>query len=195
MSGTPFLLLIIFSAFTMNLILQCALGLKGVASAKNCSTLLSLIRLSLIFFITILLWAVFSGIIFSVFSGIFIYILLFPISFIVYEGLEYLIFRYILKKDILNEECGISFPQGITAAAVFICLNISNSFAETLLLSFGFSSGIFIVLLIIKEISKRAALENVPYFLRRKPLVLITMGILSLVFSITSLLFLKMINF
>ena len=195
MNGIPLILLIILSAFTMNLTLQCALGLKGAASPKNNGSLLTLIKLSLIFFIVIILWIVFSKIIFSIFSGILIYILLFPVCFIIYEALEYLIFYYILKKDTLSEECGIGFPGGITAVAVFICLNISNSFTETLLLSFGFSAGIFLVLLIIREIYKRAALENVPYFLRGKPLILITMGILSLVFSVSSLLFLKMINF
>jgi electron transport complex protein RnfA len=109
--------------------------------------------------------------------------------------LEYLFFRYIIKKEKLNVNSSISFPAGITVVAVFICLNISKSFIETLLLSFGFSAGIFIVLLIVKEIRKRATLENIPYFLRGNPLVLITMGILSLVFSVASLIFLRMNNF
>jgi electron transport complex protein RnfA len=195
MNEIPLILLIIFSAFTMNLTLQCALGLKGIASSKNNDMFLTLIRLSLIFLVIIILWIIFYRIIFSISSGILSFILLFPISFIIYEMLEYLLYRYILKKDIKNDENYISFPGGITAVAVFICLNISKSFIETFLLSFGFSAGIFIVLLIVKEIRKRAALENVPYFLRGKPLVLITMGILSLVFSVTSLIFIKMINF
>jgi len=61
-------------------------------------------------------------------------------------------------------------------------------------MAFGFTAGIFLVYLIIIEIRRRAALEAVPFFLRGKPLVLIAMGLLSLVFSAASLLFFRMIS-
>jgi len=195
----PFLLLVIFSVFNMNLMLQCALGLNGAVSSKNHDKVLALIRLSVIFVSVILLWFVFSRIIFLMISWIFVYVLLFPVSYIVFDGLEFLFLRYMLKKDIddkcFTDECFISFPGGITAVAVFICINIANGFLEVLILSFGFTAGILLVSLIIIEIRKRAALEGVPLFLRGKPLVLISMGMLSLVFSIGSLLLLRMINF
>jgi electron transport complex protein RnfA len=201
-------MLIIFSVFNMNLMLQCALGLNGAVSSKNHDKILALIKLSVIFISIILLWFLLSRIIFLTVSWIFIYVLLFPVSYIVYDGLEFLLFRYIIKKEndeyffgkSSNEkcsidECFISFPGGITAVAVFICLNIANGILEVLILSFGFSAGILLVSLIIIEIRKRAALEEVPRFLRGKPLVLISMGMLSLVFSVGSLLLLRMINF
>jgi hypothetical protein len=214
----PFLLLIVFSVFNMNLMLQCALGLNGAVSAKNHDKILALIKLSIIFVSVILLWFLFSRIIFFTVSWIFIYVLLFPVSYIVYDGLEFLLFRYIIKKEndeyffgkssidksstdkssideCSTDECFISFPGGITAAAVFICLNIANVFLEVLILSFGFTAGILLVSLIIIEIRKRAALEEVPRFLRGKPLVLISMGMLCLVFSVGSVLLLRMINF
>ena len=194
----PFLLLVIFSVFNMNLMLQCALGLNGAVSSKNHDKILALIKLSVIFVSVILLWFVFSRIIFSIFSWISIYVLLFPVSYIVYDGLEFLLFRYIIKKENKKEnedKCFISFPGGITAVAVFICLNIANVFLEVLILSFGFTAGILLVSLIIIEIRKRAALEEVPRFLRGNSLVLISMGMLSLVFSVGSLLLLRMINF
>ena len=209
----PFLLLIVFSVFNMNLMLQCALGLNGAVSPKNHDKILALIKLSIIFVSVILLWFLFSRIIFFTVSWIFIYVLLFPVSYIVYDGLEFLLFRYIIKKEndeyffgksstgksfideCSTDECFISFPGGITAAAVFICLNIANGILEVLILSFGFSAGILLVSLIIIEIRKRAALEEVPRFLRGKPLVLISMGMLCLVFSVGSLLLLRMINF
>ena len=188
-----FLLLLIFSGFTMNIVLQCALGIKGIAESKIPVNRLTLIKSGLIFISIIFLWFFFSRVISSVISGIFIYVLLFPVSAIVYDSLEFFVFRFLLKKDTQDESI-INFPGGITAAAVFISINIAGSFLETVILSFGFTSGIFLVNLIIREIRKRAALEAVPVFMRGKPLVLTAMGLLSLIFTTASLLIFRMID-
>ena len=193
MKGIPLILLMIFSAFTMNLVLQCALGIRGIAESKNPGKVSNLIRPGIIFIAVVLLWLFFSKVISLMVSGIIIYVLLFPVSSIVYDGLEYLLFKYILKKEPDNEN-SISFPGGITAAAVFICMNIANNFIEALVLSFGFAAGTYLVFIIIGEIRRRAALEAVPQFLRGKPLVLISMGMLSLIFSSVSLLLFRMIG-
>jgi Na+-translocating ferredoxin:NAD+ oxidoreductase subunit A len=193
MNQISFVILIILSAFSMNLTLQCALGIKGAVESKNPGHFSNFIRLGIIFFSVILLWAFFFKIIHSAISGLYIYILLFPISYIVYEALEYLLFHQLLKKRPVNE-CSINFPGGITAAAVFLCVNIANNFTQAVILSFGFSAGVCLVLIITGEIRKRAALEAVPLFLRGKPLVLISMGMLSLVFSVSALLIFNMLG-
>jgi len=201
MNNIPALLLFIYSAFTVNLLLQCGLGIKGVIDSKDSSDsavsmqsgldLASFIKSGIIFLTVLLLWFVFSRLIFPL--GILIYILLFPVSFIIYEAFEYLIFRYVLKKKNEIEE-NVHFPGGVTAVAVFFCINMANNFLETIILSFGFTSGIFFVSLIIREIRRRAALEAVPFFLRGKPLVLVTMGMLSLVFTTASLILFRIIG-
>jgi len=188
-----FFLLFIYSVFSINLVLQCALGIKGAAESKMPFNISVLVKLCLIFISVISLWFFFSRILYSLFSGLFIYVLLFPVSAIIYDGLEYLIFRFVLKKDAKSESV-ISFPNGITAVAVFVCIIIAGNFLEALILSFGFTSGIFLVNLIIREIRRRAALEAVPVFMHGKPLVLITMGMLSLVFTTASLLLFRMID-
>jgi len=193
MNQFSFVILIILSAFSMNLTLQCALGIKGAAESKNPGHFSNFIRLGIIFFSVILLWAFFYKIIHSIISGLYIYILLFPVSYIVYEALEYFLFFQLMKKRPANE-CSISFPGGITAAAVFICLNTADNLKQAAVLSFGFALGICLVLIITGEIRKRAALEAVPVFLRGKPLVLISMGMLSLVFSIGALLILRLLE-
>jgi electron transport complex protein RnfA len=192
MNDLPLIFFVIFSAFTINLTLQCALGIKGVCEAKNPASISIIIKLGIIFFTVIVLWFFFSKIIHQVISGTFVYVLLFPVSSMVYDGLEFLIFHYILKKE-PDKESAVTFPGCITAAAVFICVNIADSFVQAVSLSFGFSAGILLVFLIIGEIRQRAALEKVPQFLRGKPLVLISMGMLSLIFSAVSLLLFRMI--
>jgi len=193
MNGIPLLLLFIYSTFTINLVLQCGLGIKGVVESKGSMDLTTLIRASIIFFSIILLWFFFSRVLYSIIPGVFIYIILFPLSAVCYSGFEYLIFKVLLKKDI-KEGSIINFPAGITAAAVFICINLANSFIEVVILSFGLTAGIFLINVIIREIRYRAALEAVPVFLRGKPLILIAMGLLSLIFTTGSLLLFRMIN-
>jgi electron transport complex protein RnfA len=192
MNGIYPLMLIIFSAFTMNLTLQCALGLKGADIHGNCRKT-TLIRLLIIFISVILLWVLFSKILGSFSSGTLIFVLLFPVSYMVYSGLEYLVFCYLVKKN-TEDESLINFPEGITAVAAFICINIAGGFLEVLVLSFGFMVGILLVILIIMEIKKRAELEAVPRFMRGTPLILVTMGMLSLIFTTGSLLILGMIG-
>jgi len=193
MVNIPLLMLFIYSGFTMNIVLQCGLGIKGAVESKSNFNIPAFIKLALIFLSIVLLWLFFSKVLFSIFSGIFVYVILFPISAIVYDGLEFVIFRYIYKNN-ENTETFISFPDGITAAAVFICINIADNINEALMLSFGFTFGIFLINLIIREIRRRAELEAVPVFLRGKPLVLIAMGLFSLIFTAASLLFFRMIS-
>jgi len=193
MNWIPPVLLLIYSCFSMNLVLQCGLGIKGVAESKDPLKVSTLIKTAIIFISVILMWFLFSIVIHSIIPGILIYVLLFPVSSIVYDGLEYLAFRYLFKED-NDAEYFISFPGGITAASVFLCVNIANGFLDAVVLSFGFTAGILIVYVIVREIRKRAALEAVPRFLRGRPLVLITMGMLSLVFSAVSILLFRMIG-
>ena len=192
MSGMPFILLI-YSAFTVNLVLQCALGIKGIAESNTPFYLSSLIKLGLIFITVILLWFFFSKVLSLIITGLLLYILLFPVCAVIYDGFEFLVFRYIFNKDAQNESI-IKFPGGITAVSVFVCINAAGSFSEATALSFGFIFGIFLVNLIVREIRKRASLEAVPAFLQGKPLVLLTMGILSMVFSTASILIFRMIG-
>jgi len=194
MNGMMFLSFLIFSSISMNLILHFGIGIKGASESKNPIDASTLVKSAVIFFAVILLWLFFSKVVSSISSGVFIYILLFPVTSIVYNGFEYLIFRYLVKKD-PKEEGIISFPCGITSIAAFICINIANNFLQAIVISFGFIAGIFLVNLIVREIRKRAALEAVPVFMRGKPLVLVTMGLLSLVFSTASLLLFKVIGF
>ena len=187
------LLLFIYSGFTINLVLQCALGIKGIVESKTRFNISTLARLALIFLSVIFLWFLFSRLLYPLFAGVFIYVLLFPVSVIFYDGAEYLVFRYVLKTDAKSDSI-ISFPCGVTAAGVFICVNIADNFLEVLIMSFGFVFGIFLVNLVIREIRMRASLEAVPVFIRGRPLVLITMGLLSLVFSTVSVLLFRMIG-
>jgi len=193
MENFPALLLLIYSAFSINLLLQCGLGIRGAVESKKVINISSIAKICIIFVSVNLLWFFFSKVVFTLFHGLFIYILAFPVGFIVYDALEYLVFRYLIKKNVESEDF-INFPSGITSVSVFLCIMLANNFLQAFVLSFGFTSGIFLVSLIIREIRKRAELEAVPVFMRGKPLALVTMGMLSLVFATASLLLFGMIG-
>ena len=74
-------------------------------------------------------------------------------------------------------------------AALFIILGLAGSFAQAAMLSFGFAAGAALAVLIVDEIRRRLAMEAVPRRLRGGPLVLITMGLLSLVFTSVAVVF------
>jgi len=187
MNTVSIVLLMIFSGLGMNLMLQCALGIRGASKIKNPCIKTVLVSMGIVFLSIILLWIVFTKIITSIISGLYIYVLLFPVSSLVYDGIEFIVFRYLYKKDTKNN-CLFNFYGGITAAALFITLNIANSILDAFSLSFGFSFGVILSFLILGEIQKRAALEAVPVFLRGNSLILISVGLLSLVFSAASIL-------
>jgi electron transport complex protein RnfA len=173
--------------------LQFGLGVSNTASSKKMSTELALIQTGIIFASVILLWVVFAKIISSGLSGIYVYVLLFPASSLVYDGLEFLTFRCLLKRE-KEGESPVSFSGGITAVAAFLSLTAATGFIEAAALSFGFASGVLLAFFILGEIRQRASLEAVPRFLRGKPLTLISMGLLSIVFSRVSLLLFSMIG-
>ena len=124
MNGIP-LLLLIYSGFTVNLVLQCAIGIKGIVESKTSFNIPALVKTALIFLSIILLWFLFSRVLSSLISGIYIYVLLFPVSIIFYNSAEYIVFRYVIKNEAQSDGI-ISFPEGITAAAVFICVNVAG---------------------------------------------------------------------
>ena len=75
------------------------------------------------------------------------------------------------------------FHDGLIGAALFVTLNLSNNLAEAVVLSFGFTAGFLLSLLILGEIQRRSEMEAVPWFLRGRSLALISMGLLSLIFG------------
>ncbi|MDR0315675.1 MAG: hypothetical protein LBH97_02095 [Treponema sp.] len=189
----PALYLMVFSGLSLNLILQCGLGMRGAALIKSSDNRLLFIKLGLIFITIFLLWGFFSLISLIFDLGFFEYILLFPASAFVFFSLEYILFNFILKEKIDNIS-PINWCDGLAGAALFITLNIAEGFLDAISLSFGFVTGIFLSFIIISEIRRRAAMEQVPPFLRGSPLALISMGLLSLIFSFAAVMFLRVLG-
>jgi len=175
-----------------------------------------LIRPGILFISIILLWLFFSGLQSLLFLGFLEYILIFPVSSLFITGVEYLARRLVLItnwrgetvsrnrfiSDYLFIDCpdagqvshngmfsGAPIGGAPIGAAVFIILGLAGSFAQAAMLSFGFSAGAALAVLIAGEIRRRSAVEAVPDCLRGGPLVLAAMGLLSLVFISAAVVF------
>jgi Na+-translocating ferredoxin:NAD+ oxidoreductase subunit A len=209
-----FLTLAVFSGLSMNLILRFGIGLQRIAleedgegafhrdSGENAKWVF-LVWLGIYFVSVMLLWLFFSILQSVLFLGFLEYIMIFPVSSLLFTGIEYLARRLLLKTGwrsgavslYLMEGAGGAFNNAafngglfnasmngaMVGAALFVMLGLAGGFAEAATLSFGFSVGAALAVLVVGETRRRSAVEAVPRRLRGGPLVLIIMGLLSLV--------------
>lgn len=182
-------LLMIFSGLSINLILQCGFGLRGIAVVREDLRQL-LMKLGILFVTVLLLWLFFSLLVSRLGLALYEYIIIFPVSALAFFCLDYCLFTLILKKED-SRDSPICFYDGLAGAALFITRGIAENFAEAAALSLGFSAGILFSFVITGEIRRRAVLEKVPAFLRGSPLALVAMGLLSLVFTSAAVMFFR----
>jgi electron transport complex protein RnfA len=211
---TWFLTLAVFSGLSMNLILRFGIGLQRIAleedgegaslrdSGENAKWVF-LVWLGIYFISVMLLWLFFSILQSVLFLGFFEYILIFPVSSLLFTGIEYLARRLLLRTGWRGGTVSLYLMEGagggasnnaamngaMVGAALFVLLGLAGGFAEAATLSFGFSAGSALAVLIVGEIRRRSAMEAVPRRLRGGPLVLVAMGLLSLVCMFAAMVF------
>ena len=193
--------LVVFSGLSANLILQCGLCLKEIVLEKKPGKKEQFKSLGIIYISIIALWLFFSFIRTVLPLGLFEYMLLFPTSCLFISTLDYLYRRYI-KREANGRTNGrddgrgkqVFREAGLAAAVVFIMLNVAGHIIEAAVVSLGFTLGIIVAFLIIGEVRRRSAIEAVPRFLRGRPLALIIMGLLSLVFSSVAMMFYRVLE-
>ncbi|WP_461256224.1 hypothetical protein [Treponema sp. R80B11-R83G3] len=100
----------------MNILLQCGLGIKGAVESKSNFNIAAFIKLALIFSSIIFLWLFFSKVLFSLFSGIFVYVILFPVSAIVYDRRPEAIIK---RPTPVNPPRGESDPQRVFCKCIW----------------------------------------------------------------------------
>jgi len=131
--------------------------------------------------------------------GFSVYFLLFPLSALVCKGLEILIdevFPIILPGLGKTKKVFSAFTayDGLVPISLIITLAVANNFASAFVAALSFTVGNLVAMLILNEIRRRSTLEKVPHFLRGSPLVLISMGLLSLIFTSAAALFFKILE-
>ncbi|MDR0628076.1 MAG: hypothetical protein LBG24_00220 [Treponema sp.] len=182
--------LLVFSGFTLNLVLHGALGIGAIVEGQEQSHPIPLFQLGILFVSVFLLWVLGSyGLVFLGF-GFLEYALLFPLSALVCMGLEGLCTRLFPS---LVPEYHVFNPatayDGLALCSLMMSLHIAGTIMEACILSLGFSLGTLLSMLLLKEIRTRSSLELVPPFMQGRPLMLISLGLLSLLFTALGLIF------
>ena len=179
----------VFSGMFLNLILQFGLG-TGVLMG-GLPRRINWFQWAVLFLSVLILWFFFARVLSPLSLGFFEYPLLVPLTSLVCRGLEAgcVGFRK-TRPDTALFTPGSAY-NGLALAALVLTLTLARSFREAAILSLGFSLGALLAVLILNEISRRSSMETVPRFIRGAPLILISMGLLSLIFSAGAVFFLN----
>jgi len=197
--------LAIFSGLSLNLLLQFALGTACVVGDRTDKEKreLPLFQFGVMFFSVLLLWIIFSGILPFRWRGFLEYFLCFPLSALVCAGLELLGERILLRlvpriqpkfEGVHKVFSAYTAYDGLVLVSLIITLGISGSFAGALVLSLFFALGNLTAMFVLNEIHRKSTMELVPRFLRGTPLILISMGLLSLISASAAGIFYKILE-
>jgi electron transport complex protein RnfA len=211
--------LAVFSGLSLNMILQFGLGISAITggdtAARKGSNEVPLSQWGILFLSVLILWCFFSYIVIPSAFGFLESFLLFPAAAAVSQGLCWL-FSYIFRPgkttgafppgfQKLFLELKRVFPKtrpehflspynGLVLAALFLTQRLALSFLEALVLFLGFFLGCLGAAFILREIQMRSSHEAVPRILRGSPLTLLSMGLLSLIFSSVSAILLRVLG-
>ena len=186
--------LAVFSGLSLNLLLSFALGIAGTADDKlpggGKKRKIPLFQFSVFFISVLFLWVFFTFIMPHAWRGFAEYFLFFPLSALVCMGFQYFGKWIYLKAfpkriakngDILEIFSAVTAYDGLVLFSLIITFSLAENFAGAVVISLFFVLGNMIAMLILNEIRRRSTLEWVPGYLRGSPLIIISMGLLSLI--------------
>ncbi|MDR2181981.1 MAG: hypothetical protein LBN92_04795 [Treponema sp.] len=186
------LALCFFAALILNLLLGFGLGTREMISREREPALYNYYPWGVLFLVTAVLALFFLHI---PFLRRFEYFLIFPLAVTGGRGAEYLLFTFVLRgREDPRIFKTVSGYSALLPASLYLTLAFAVTTADALLLAFSLSAGGLAAFLAVKEIQKRSFLESIPYGLRGAPLVLISMGLLSLILSSAAVLILRMLR-
>ncbi|MDR0377319.1 MAG: hypothetical protein LBH70_05945 [Spirochaetaceae bacterium] len=195
---TDSIILAVFAGFSLNLPLHMGLGIQDVGERPERLTRNTLVQWGMLFLSVILFWLLFSYVLSPLALGYFEYFLLFPLITAAGKGLDALSRRFLvpggrmaawIPSPVLEDVSPsglfppVSAYEGLLIAAVIVTLRLAGSFLEAAVLSLGFSLGGAAAVFILRDIHRRSSLERIPFTLRGRPLLFISMGLMSLIFS------------
>jgi len=197
--------LAVFSGLSLNLLLQFALGTAGAAAdtgyKKNVKRELPLIQFCILFISMIFLWIFFKFFLPAFWRGFSEFFLFFPLSALVCMGLERLVERILPRifskfkgRGIRKSFSSITAYDGLIPASLIIAFIAAEAFTDVLVIALFFVLGNLTAMLTLNEIARRSSLERVPKYLRGTPLILVSMGLLSLISTFAAGIFFKILE-
>jgi electron transport complex protein RnfA len=181
--------LMLFASMSLNLLFSFGLGIRELVKRERSSSFRIYYPWVILFVVTFILWIFFRQMSFLWFPTL---LLVYPLSVFGSLGLETAIFTAFPR---LGPNPGIFSPgssyNGLSLVSLFLALRFALTLSEAFAVSLSFSGGGLLAFLIVKEIQKRSYWEALPHSLKGTPILFISTGLLSLVFSSASVLLLK----
>jgi electron transport complex protein RnfA len=142
------------------------------------------------------LWCLFAYILTPLSIGFFEYFLLFPLTASAGRFWEFLFARLFSREDSGERLFSmISVHNGFVTISLLATLRLASAFSEAMVLALGFSLGFLAAVFILRAILGRFSGETMPRLLRGAPLLVISIGLLALIFSSLSSVFLRLLRF
>jgi electron transport complex protein RnfA len=192
--------LAVFSGVSLNLLIQMGIGVRDFNREPHRPFRFVLFQWLSLFVSTIALWSLFT----LLPSDFLEYVLLFPLTATLGRLWEFIFCRMFPRENDAEERkkaynkrlfSVISVHNGLVICALLITQRLAGSFYEVLALTVGFSLGFLGALYILRAIRGRFSGGIVHPLLRGTPLLLITMGLLALIFSSLSAIFLRLAGY
>jgi electron transport complex protein RnfA len=184
-------ILLVFSCLSLNLVLQTGVGVSAITVGLDNPLRRGLYQWFILFVVTILVWTIFTVVLYPLGLGGLKYFLLFPSAAVLTFAAEQIVpvtiygsrqraYQQALQRP--PEFQADSAYSGLAVVSTLLTMIIASNFVEALILAAGFSSGVFLTIILTKAINERLSCEKAPALLRGMPLVLISMGLLSMIF-------------
>ncbi|MDR2865330.1 MAG: hypothetical protein LBV68_06970 [Spirochaetaceae bacterium] len=184
--------LLVLSGLFLNLPLQLGLGIKEIWRERNRPFYIPFFECLVLFLSIIIQWLLFSFIFSPLNLGFLKYFFIFPLSTGISTGFE-LVFSLLSPQSAGKHGKIFSFSalSGLSIAAVLLVLFLADTVGDALILDLGFSAGVYISMIILKAIRIRISDEKKNPFFSGIPLLFISMGLLSLVWTSAAIIYLS----
>jgi electron transport complex protein RnfA len=188
--------LAVFSGISLNLLIQMGIGIRDFNREPYRPFRFILFQWLSLFVSTIALWCLFTLLPVDFLK----YFLLFPLTAALGRLWEF-IFCRLFPQENHKDDHGkrlfsmVSAHNGLVMAALLLIERLAGSFYGVLALTAGFSLGFVAAVYILRAILGRFSGETAHSLLRGTPLLLITMGLLALIFSSLSAIFFRLLRY
>ncbi|WP_304224882.1 hypothetical protein [Gracilinema caldarium] len=173
------ILLSIFAAFFMfNGIIQNGFGIMYAEDPKK-----ALAPLISLFLSGVMGWLIYTYVFNPIGFGEYGIFFLFPVTVLCCVVVDRLSAVIQHTKDNVLDKSVFSGYEGIAFYGAFQTLMFAQSLSQAFLFALGGALGFMFVLMILNGIQKRSEIEGVPMFFKGQPLLLISTGLLSMLFS------------
>jgi electron transport complex protein RnfA len=188
--------LAVFSGLSLNLLIHLGIGIPDFNREPSRPSRFVFFQWFSLFSSVMALWVFFTYILTPLSLGFFEYFLIFPLIAALGSFWKFLFTRLFPREDSEARLFSMSGAyNGLVMSALLITIHLAGSFFGALVLALGFSLGFLAALFILRAILDRFSGETVPPSLCGTPLLLISLGLLALIFSSLSGIILRLLRF